>query len=78
MLLFISGRHYVGGDYVKYLYWFEYSKLFPPEGFSSLLGLNYITIFAQTLSLKYFLFGLTDNDFSKFDGELKFNLLFLQ
>ena len=57
MLLFISGRHHVGGDYVKYLYWFEYAKLFPSQGFSSFLGLNYITIFSQTLSLQYFFFN---------------------
>ena len=57
MLLFVSGRHNVGGDYVKYLYWFEYAKLFPTKGFSTLLGLNYITIISQTLSLKYFFFN---------------------
>ena len=57
MLLFVSGRHNVGGDYVKYLYWFEYAKLFPTKGFSTLLGLNYITIISQTLSPKYFFFN---------------------
>lgn len=57
MLLFVSGRHNVGGDYVKYLYWFEYAKLTPPTGISSLLGLNYITIFIHALSLNYFFFN---------------------
>jgi len=57
MLLFVSGRHNVGGDYVKYLYWFEYAKLFPTKGFSTLLGLNYITIISQTVSLEYFFFN---------------------
>ena len=58
ILLFISGRHYVGGDYVAYLNLFNEVKINVLDGFSKLQGLNYVIQFIHTLHLNYFFFNL--------------------
>ena len=57
MLLFISGRHYVGGDYISYLKLFDKSKVNDFGGFPKLQGLNYIIQFVHALNLNYFFFN---------------------
>ena len=57
MLLFISGRHYVGGDYIAYLHLFNMSKVNVLGGFSKLQGLNYIIQFLHKFNLNYFSFN---------------------
>ena len=57
MLLFISGRHYVGGDYIAYLNLFNEAKVNVLGGLSKLQGLNYIIQFVHTLNLNYFFFN---------------------
>jgi len=56
MLLFISGRHYVGGDYVSYINIFEEAKE-NPEAFLQLHGLAYIIHFVHKLNLNFFFFN---------------------
>ena len=57
MLLFISGRHYVGGDYIAYLNLFEDANIDVLEGFSKMKGLNYIIQFVHILNLHYLYFN---------------------
>lgn len=57
MLLFISGRHYVGGDYIAYLHLFNETKVNVLGGFSKLQGLNYIIQFLHKFNLNYFSFN---------------------
>ena len=57
MLLFISGRHYVGGDYIAYLNLFNEAKVNDFGGFPRLQGLNYIIQFVHALNLNYFFFN---------------------
>ena len=57
MLLFISGRHYVGGDYIAYLHLFNEAKVNVLGGFSKLQGLNYIIQFLHKFNLNYFSFN---------------------
>ena len=55
MLLFISGRHHVGGDYVSYLHMFNESKKEGLEqAFTKLAGLQYVISFIHKLNLNYF------------------------
>lgn len=54
MLLFISGRHYVGGDYVAYLNLFNEYGL---KNNTNLAGLIYIISFVHKLGLNYLFFN---------------------
>ena len=56
ILLFISGRHHVGGDYVTYINIFDKIKI-EPEAFAKLQGLNYIIQILHKLNLNYFFFN---------------------
>ena len=58
MLLFISGRHHVGGDYISYLNMFNESKNEGLEkAFAKLAGLQYVISFIHKLNLNYFFFN---------------------
>ncbi|MAH97832.1 MAG: hypothetical protein CMA12_00580 [Euryarchaeota archaeon] len=57
ILIFISGRHYVGGDYITYLNLFNEAKINVLGGFSKLQGLNYVIQFIHILDLDYFFFN---------------------
>ena len=58
ILLFISGRYNVGGDYVSYIDIFEEAKE-NPDAFDKLQGLTYVIQFIHKLNLSYFFFNFT-------------------
>lgn len=58
LLLFISGKHYVGGDYIAYLILFNEAKVNVLDtSIEKLSLLNYIITFIHTIGLNYLFFN---------------------